>query len=351
MAETAPTTPQYTPTTPSTLPAQVLPRGTLAKVRRDILAVMRDHRHDDGSYAPLLIRFAWHCCGTYDAERHTGGPNGGTMRFAAEQSDPENAGLGKARDLLAPIHAKHAAAGLTTSDLCVLAGYVAIEAGGGPRVPFRYGRRDFSEDEACEKYGASLCPFGDGKINPNTSRLPAADLGVDDSVKDANANAEREARTIAGVRQTFARMGLIDQETVLLILLGHQFGRCHPNVSGFVGPWYAFDPAHWSMDSIGYFNVYAEFAPQGSLRECASASKRCDLTGVAGAAGKRQFNMELMGREWMLLPSDMALVWDAEYSKILQLYYRDRRAFVKDACAAWKKLTELGCDVLLKEEE
>jgi len=79
----------------------------LARVRADIKSIMYDRNHDDGTYAPLFIRFAWHCCGTYSKEDGTGGSNGSTMRFTAEQCDPENAGLDKARELLEPIHSQN----------------------------------------------------------------------------------------------------------------------------------------------------------------------------------------------------------------------------------------------------
>ena len=46
---------------------------SLASVRRDIANLLNDRAHDDGSYAPLLIRFAWHNSGTYDKETNTGG--------------------------------------------------------------------------------------------------------------------------------------------------------------------------------------------------------------------------------------------------------------------------------------
>lgn len=96
----------------------------LTEVRNDIRAVMYDPSHDDGSFAPLLIRFAWHLCGTYDKESKTGGSNGATMRFEAEANDPENAGFDKAKALLAPIHERYP--WLSYADLCILAGYVAI---------------------------------------------------------------------------------------------------------------------------------------------------------------------------------------------------------------------------------
>merc|ERR1712188_187970 len=105
------------------------------------------------------------------------------MGFGAETNDPENAGLFKAKKLLAPIHEQHP--WLSFADLWILAGYVAIEATGGPRIRFAHGRKDFTEEEAAAIYGQSCCPFGDGKFNPNGSRLPAADLGSDKSVPES----------------------------------------------------------------------------------------------------------------------------------------------------------------------
>ena len=97
-------------------------------------------------------------------------------------------------------------------------------------MPFRRGRRDYTEEEAKEKYGASLCPFGDGEFNPVTSRLPAADLGT---CPRERTTAGQEKPTIDHIRHTMGRMGFDDQETVLLIILGRQFGRCHAHLSGY----------------------------------------------------------------------------------------------------------------------
>ena len=41
-----------------------------------------------------------------------------------------------------------------------------------------------------------------------------------------------EKPTIDSIRGTFTRMGFDAKETVCLIVLGHQFGRCHSDVSG-----------------------------------------------------------------------------------------------------------------------
>ena len=68
------------------------------------------------------------------------------------------------------------------------------------------------------------------------------------------------------------------------------------------------------------------------------------------ANGKRQWNMRMGGMEpFMMLPSDMALVFDPSYRAALEHYDAHRAAFKRDAAAAFKKLTELGCQGLQPE--
>jgi len=179
---------------------------------------------NDHELAPLLIRFSWHCCGTYDAEKKNGGSNGGTMRFEAERNDPENAGFEKALSLFEKVKAKHPDL-LSFADLYVLGGYVAIEWTGGPHIPFSYGRVDYDDEKAKSVYGDLMCPFGDGKHNPHGSRLPAADMGRNQRCSMDAPKRLQEEPTISAIRKTFTRMGFNDRETVALILLGHQYGR------------------------------------------------------------------------------------------------------------------------------
>lgn len=239
------------------------------------------------------------------------------------------------------MHAKHG--WLSKADVYVLAGYVAIEAMGGPRVPFGIGRKDFEQAEAEAAFGPTGCPFGDGKEgNPHGSRLPAADLGPLPGCPAKASAAEREAPTIDHIRRTFTRLGMSDRETVALIVLGHQFGRCHLETSGFDGPWYAFGPTEWNVyeHGLGYLSLYNMGLGRGDLQE-ATTSK-----------GKRQYEMHLGwgGEKFMMLPADTALWWDPQYRKEIERYDHDRRAFKTEAMAAWKKLTELGCEGLLTEE-
>merc|ERR1719416_183208 len=68
------------------------------------------------------------------------------------------------------------------------------------------------------------------------------------------------------------------------------------------------------------------------------------------APGKRQFDDTGNGRHIMMLVADMCLTWDPVYKRHLRRYRQDRVVFRTEAVAAWKKLTELGCDGLLVEE-
>lgn len=87
------------------------------------------------------MRLAWHAAGTYNTFDNTGGSHGATMRFAPESAWGANAGLGIARDILEPIKTKFGSK-LSYADLWTLAGIVAIEHMGGPKITWRPGRTD-----------------------------------------------------------------------------------------------------------------------------------------------------------------------------------------------------------------
>lgn len=293
----------------------------------------------DGDLVPLLIRFSWHCCGTFDKNRNNGGSNGGTMRFETERNDPENSGFKLAFDLFDELKEKvKASSEISFADLYILGGYVAIEYSGGPVISFKTGRIDFDKQNAQNIYGHSGCPFGDGDFNSCGSRLPTADCGQDDT-KDKIY--EREKKTIEAMRGTFNRLGFVDREAVALILLGHQYGQGHLDVSGYDGFWFPFAPNYWnipkSSNGGGYFSIYKNIH---KLKEATTLK------------GKRQWETTIYGRrKIMLLPTDMAIYWDLQYRSHLQFYDKNRHAFFHEAKSAWQKLTELGCDGLLTPEK
>jgi len=251
-------------------------------VKNAIAALLKNESYDDGSYGPVFVRLAWHCAGTYDKNDQSGGSNGGTMRFEPESQHGANAGLGVARDLLEPLMAQFP--GLTYADLYTLAGVVAIESLGGPKIPWTHGRTDATSGESC----------------PPNGRLPDAVQGQDH------------------IRDIFYRMGFNDREIVALCG-AHALGRCHRDRSGFEGPWTA-SPTHFSND------YYVQ------LLERTWTERQWD--------GPKQFEDE--HKQLMMLPADLSLLQDEQFSVWVRAYAEDQDLFFADFAEAFGKLLALG---------
>jgi len=251
-------------------------------LRADIAAVLAKDGYDDGSYGPVLVRLAWHACGTYDKASKTGGSDGASMRFEPESKHGANAGLGVARGLLDGIKKKHP--NVTYSDLWQFAAVVAIEEMGGPKVPFRPGRVDYD----------------DGKLCTPDGRLPDAAQGAQH------------------IRDIFYRMGFNDQEIVALSG-AHTLGRCHTNRSGFEGPW---TKAPTMFSNLYFIELLdTKWTPRAWT-------------------GPKQF--EDPAKELMMLPTDLAIVQDEKFRVWAEKYKKDEALFFKDFAAAFNKLQEVG---------
>lgn len=113
-------------------------------------------------------------------------------------------------------------------------------------------------------------------------------------------------------------MGFNDRDIVALSG-AHSLGRCHTDRSGFSGPW-THTPTRFSNQ---YFKL---------------------LTGLTWTEkkwnGPKQY--EDADGELMMLPSDMALLWDPEMKKYVEMYAKDKDLFYKDFALAFSKLLELG---------
>ncbi|KAJ1912685.1 heme peroxidase [Tieghemiomyces parasiticus] len=254
------------------------------QVYKDIAEVLEENAedYDDGSFGPVILRLAWHSSGTFSKADGTGGSNGATMRYAPEANHGANNGLGVARQKLEKIKAKYP--DLSYSDLWTLAGVVAIQEAGGPQIPWRPGRADASEN----------------KVIPD-GRLPDASKKQDH------------------VRDIFYRMGFNDQEIVALVG-AHAMGRCHPDRSGYDGPW-DFSPTTFSNE---FFN---------QLLNQEWVVKKWD--------GPMQYVDKPTG-SIMMLPADMAIKEDKEFRKWAELYAKDEKRFFDDFSKAFSKLIELG---------
>ncbi len=175
------------------------------KAISDLIEEDAEKRGDGTSLTGTFVRLAWHCAGTYSKVDGSGGSDGARMRYKPESEWGANAGLDMARNALEPI--KDQFPGISYADLYTLSGVVAVEEAGGPKIPFRLGRTDFS----------------DGSTSPPDGRLPDADKGSG-------------KMTIQHIRDIFYRMGFNDHEIVAL-LGAHALGRCHTDASGYWGPW------------------------------------------------------------------------------------------------------------------
>jgi cytochrome c peroxidase len=184
--------------------------------------------------------------------------------------------------LLEPIKAKFP--WISYADLWTLAGAVAIEAMGGPAIPWKPGRVDKPDGSHC----------------PPDGRLPDASLGA------------------AHIRDIFHRMGFSDREIVALSG-AHTLGRCHTDRSGFSGP--------WTNAPTTFSNLY--------FQELANNTWRKKRWG-----GPLQY--EDKSGQLMMLPTDMALLWDRGFKPTVLEYARDEAAFFRDFAAAFGKLLALG---------
>ena len=247
--------------------------------------------YDDGSYGPVVVRLAWHCSGTYDAETKTGGSNGATMRFAPEGDHGANAGLKAARDFLEPVKSQFP--WISYSDLWTLAGVCALQEMQGPQIPWRPGRQD-GDIGACTPDG----------------RLPDGAKGGDH------------------LRAIFGRMGFDDREIVALSG-AHALGRCHTDRSGFEGPW-TFSPTVLTND---FFRLLLE--EQWDIRKW---------------GGPKQYQ-DKGSKSLMMLPTDMALVQDKAFKKHVERYAKDNEVFFKEFKDVVVKLFELGVPFTSKEDE
>lgn len=211
----------------------------LAAVKRDLTALMTDSQPwwpaDYGHYGPFFIRMAWHSAGTYRTGDGRGGAGAGQQRFAPLNSWPDNGNLDKARRLLWPVKQKYGAK-LSWADLMILAGNVAIESMGGPVFGFGGGRADVWEPEKDVYWGTEENWVGDEgnqtRIQPDKDMaleepLAAIQMGLIYVNPEGPGGVPEALASARDIRETFARMGMNDEETAALTAGGHTFGKAH----------------------------------------------------------------------------------------------------------------------------
>ena len=233
----------------------------LEALRRDLVNLMTASQEwwpaDYGHYGPLFIRMTWHAAGTYRIADGRGGGGSGAQRFAPLNSWPDNANLDKARRLLWPIKKKYGRK-ISSADLLVYAGNVAMESMGFKTFGFGFGRPDIWEPEEIF-WGPENTWLGDERYSGDrqmSGPFGAVQMGLI-YVNPEGPNGMPSALAAArDIRETFGRMAMNDEETVALIAGGHTFGKTHgaADATKNVGP----DPEGAPIEGqgLGWKNAY-----------------------------------------------------------------------------------------------
>ena len=342
-------------------------------VKKDLKALMTDSKDwwpaDYGNYGGLFIRMAWHSAGTYRKMDGRGGAGSGQQRFPPLNSWPDNCNLDKARRLLWPIKQKYGKK-ISWADLMILAGNCAFESMGLKTFGFGGGRKDVWEPEDVY-WGAEKEWLGDKRYTGNRdleNPLAAVQMGL----IYVNPEGPNSQPTILAsgrdVRETFARMGMNDEETVALIAGGHTFGKCHgagsathvgpqPEgagieeqglgwkssfgsgkgddtiTSGIEGSWTP-NPTQWNMD---YFHMLFDYdydlvkSPAGAWQWVPVSPAEKDMAPAAHDPSKRVTTI--------MTTADMSLKMDPIFKPIAKRFYEHPEQFADAFARAWFKLT------------
>ena len=346
----------------------------LAALKKDLYALMTDSQDwwpaDYGHYGGLMIRAAWHPAGTYRISDGRGGAESGNQRLAPINSWPDNINLDKARRLLWPIKQKYGRK-ISWADLMILAGNCALESMGFKTFGFAGGRVDIWEPEEDIYWGSEAEWLGDKRYSGERELekpLAAVQMGliyVNPQGPNSEPNAVASGRD---VRDTFARMGMNDEETVALIAGGHTFGRCHgagpeshvglePEAapieeqglgwkssfgtgkgddtisSGLEGAWTP-KPTQWDM---GYFDMLFGYdwnlvkSPAGAWQWVPVNPDEKDLAPAAHDPSKRVTTI--------MTTADLSLRMDPIYAPIAKRFHENPEEFADAFARAWFKLT------------
>ncbi len=348
-------------------------------LKADLHALMLDSQEwwpaDWGSYVGMMARVTWHAAGSYRVTDGRGGANSGNQRFAPLNSWPDNVNTDKGRRLLWPIKKKYGNK-ISWADLIALAGTMAYDVAGLKTFGFAFGREDIWHPQKDTYWGDEkewLAP-SDGRYGdvtkPDTLENPlaAVQMGLI-YVNPEGVNGKSDPlATAAQMRETFARMGMNDEETVALTAGGHTIGKSHGNgsaanlsadpeaagpefqglgwmntkgrgigrdtvVSGIEGAWTS-EPTKWDN---GFFEML--FKHEWTLTHSpAGASQWAPIT-IAEEDKPVDVEDPSIRVMPMMTDADMALKVDPIYREISLKFKDDFSAFSDAFARAWFKLT------------
>jgi catalase-peroxidase len=351
----------------------------LAALKKDLYTLMTDSQKwwpaDWGHYGGLFIRMAWHSAGTYRTSDGRGGGGTGNQRFAPLNSWPDNGNLDKARRLLWPIKQKYGNQ-ISWADLMILTGNCALESMGFKTFGFGGGRVDIWEPEEDIYWGKEDTWFGDKHYSDKRysgerqleNPLAAVQMGliyVNPEGPEGNPDPVASGRD---VRETFARMGMNDEETVALVAGGHTFGKAHgagdptlvgpepeaapieemglgwinkfgtgkgehTTTSGIEGAW-KLNPTMWDN---GYLNTL--FGYEWELLKSPAGAKQWLAKDVKDEHMIPDAHNPAKKHRPMMTTADLSLRFDPIYEPIARRFHKDPQALADAFARAWFKLT------------
>ncbi|GMF46988.1 unnamed protein product [Phytophthora fragariaefolia] len=264
------------PPTPAKLP-------DFNAVRKDIRALLQkkvdgltsDSTGNGAAYnGALFVHAAWQCASTFRITDYAGGCNGAKIRFAPEKDWPVNKGVDKIIAALETIKQKYPT--LSTADLIVLAGQVALEDAGSSKINFLGGRTDASN--------------GDGS--------------------DILAPREYYNSTVTAVRDNIKILGVSPEEAVAL--------AARPRSAA-------------QQKTLGYSGSYTN-TPNKLSNEYFQLLLNEKWTAVS----KKEFKAE--GQNIYMLDTDLALLDAPELKASVEKFAKDKGAFNKVFASAWAKV-------------
>ena len=341
-------------------------------LKKDIQKILTESQDwwpaDFGNYGPLFIRMAWHSAGTYRTGDGRGGANEGQQRFAPLNSWPDNGNLDKARRLLWPIKQKYGDK-ISWADLMILTGNVALESMGFKTIGFAGGRADVFEPASNVYWGKESKWLEDNRYSDGRkleNPLAAVQMGlIYVNPEGPNGNPDPLAAA-KDIRETFARMGMNDEETVALVAGGHTLGKTHgAGDASLVGK--EPEAAPIEEQGLGWKSSYKS----GKGKDAITSGLEVTWTS-SPTKWSHEFFSILFGNEWELtkspaganqwvakngkafipdafdstkkqLPSmlttDLSLRFDPIYEKISKNFLDNPKTFDEAFAKAWFKLT------------
>jgi catalase-peroxidase len=343
----------------------------VAALKADMAALMTDSQDwwpaDYGHYGPFFVRMSWHSAGTYRTADGRGGAGGGQQRFAPLNSWPDNGNLDKARRLMWPLKQKYGNA-VSWADLFVLAGNVGMETMGFKSFGFGFGRVDTWEPEEDVYWGTEDVWLDDNRYSGDRdleNPLAAVQMGlIYVNPEGPNGNPDPVLSGV-DIRETFARMGMDDAETVALVAGGHTFGKghgagdaglveaepeagameqmgfgwkngfesgvgLHATTSGIEGAWTP-TPTTWDNS---YFDTL--FGYEWELTKSPAGAQQ--WTAIGGEGTVPDAHDPTRRHAPMMTTADMALRMDAIYEPISRDFHANPDKFHDAYARAWFKL-------------